>query len=131
MGISETGGTLSCIGNNDGPKIGIFFLDADSMAHVNFMGTVTVDMGSELGKALLAACGHSEAIEAVQTIQGCTGQIAWLWICLPESARAHAPFSRCTLSPHCLLGQDYPDRAASGWPRICWQLLAVPAHPPG
>ncbi len=37
-----------CIGNNDGPKTGIFFLDADSMAHVNFMGTVAVDMGSSM-----------------------------------------------------------------------------------
>ena len=96
MGVSETGGTVFCIGNNDVSMTGIFFLDADSMAHVNFMGTVTVDMGSELGKALLAACGPSEAI---QTIRGCTDQIAWLWICLPESARVHAPFSRCTLSP--------------------------------
>lgn len=39
-----------CIGNNDGPKTGIFFLDADSMAHVNFMGTVAVDMGSSMAK---------------------------------------------------------------------------------
>ena len=63
-----------CIGNNDGRKTGIF-LDADSMAHVSFMGTVTVDMGSELSKALLAAC---EPPEAIQTIRGYADQIAWL-----------------------------------------------------
>lgn len=50
MGVSETGGTVCCIGNNDGSKTGIFFLDADSMAHVNFMGTVTVDMDLSMAR---------------------------------------------------------------------------------
>lgn len=125
MGVSETGGTGFCIGNNDESKTGIFFVDADSMAHVNFMGTVAVDMGSGLSKALHAEC---EPPEAIQMIRGYTDQIAWLWTCLPERARTHAPFSRCAL-PCCLLGQGYPGKAASGLPRICWQLLAVPAHP--
>lgn len=121
MGVSETGGTLSCTGNNDGPKTGIPLLDADSMAHVNFMGTVTVDMGSELGKALLAACGPSEAI---QTIRGCTDQIALLWTCLPERARAHA------LHPSLLPSRTGLSRQGSF--RLAAQMLtrlAFPAHP--
>lgn len=70
------------------------------LTHVNFIGTVAVDMGSGLSKALHAEC---EPPEAIQTIRGYTDQIAWLWTCLPESARAHAPFSRCTLSPAAFL----------------------------
>lgn len=110
MGVSEAGETVYYIGNSDGSKTGIFFLDADNMAHVSFMGeatvmqqngeslitiadelsgntitfsvvgnddgTVTIDMGSELGKAVLAECEPSEAIDAIQTIQGYTDQIA-------------------------------------------------------
>ncbi|MGN0071796.1 MAG: hypothetical protein ACI361_08180 [Atopobiaceae bacterium] len=110
MGVSEAGETVYYIGNSDGSKTGIFFLDADNMAHVSFMGkatvtqqngeslititdelsgntitfsvvgnddgTVTIDMGSELGKAILAECEPSEAIDAIQTIQGYTDQIA-------------------------------------------------------
>ena len=49
MGISETGGTLSCIGNHDGPKIGIFFLD-DNIEHMAF--SVTGRWG-ESGKTVL------------------------------------------------------------------------------
>jgi hypothetical protein len=110
MGVSEAGETVYYIGNSDGSKTGIFFLDADNMAHVSFMGaatvtqqngenlititdelsgntitfsvvgnddgTVTIDMGSELGKAILAECEPSEAIQAIQTIQGYTDEIA-------------------------------------------------------
>lgn len=131
MGVSETGGTVFCIGNNDVSMTGIFFLDADSMAHVNFMGTVTVDMGSELSKALLAACGPSEAIGAIQTIQGYTDQTAWLWICLPESARAHAPFSRCTLCPTAFLDRTIQTGRLPAGRTHMLTRLTVPAHPPG
>ncbi|MGN0286334.1 MAG: hypothetical protein ACI4B6_01545 [Atopobiaceae bacterium] len=109
MGVAESGETVYYVGNSDGSKTGIFFLDADKMAHVSFMGpasvtqqdgeslititdelsgntltfgvtgnddgTVTIDMGSELGKAVLAPCEVSEAVTAIQTIQGNTTQV--------------------------------------------------------
>lgn len=109
MGVAESGETVYYIGNDDGSKTGIFFLDADNMAHVSFMGpatvtqqdgenlvtitdelsgntitfgvasnddgTVTIDMGSELGKAILAKCEISDAVEAIQAIQGSTTQV--------------------------------------------------------
>lgn len=128
MGVSETGGTGFCIGNNDESKTGIFFVDADSMAYVSFMGTVAVDMGSGLSKALHAAC---EPPEAIQTIRGYTNQIAWLWICLPESARAHAPFSRCTLSPTAFLDRTIQTGQLLAGRTHTLTRLAVPAHPPG
>lgn len=78
MGVSETGGTVSCIGNNDGSMTGIFFLDADSMAHVNFMGTVAVDMGSSMAKHCLPRAGLPRLSRPSRRFRGYTDQIAWL-----------------------------------------------------
>lgn len=103
MGASEAGETIYYVGNNDGSKTGIFFLDADNMANVSFMGpatvtqqngenlititdelsgntltfgvannddgTVTIDMGDELGKAILAPADITETVNAIKTIQ--------------------------------------------------------------
>lgn len=110
MGASEASETIYYVGSNDLSKVGIFFLDADQMAHVSFMGqatvtqqdgenlitvtdeltgntitfsgvvnddgTITIDMGSDLGKAILAPCDISEAVDAIQTIQGYTTQVS-------------------------------------------------------
>lgn len=109
MGVAESGETVYYVGNGDGSKTGIFFLNAEKMAHVSFMGaatatdqngerlititdelsgnsitfgvtvnddgTITIDMGSELGKAILAKCEVSEAVDAIKTIQGNTSQV--------------------------------------------------------
>lgn len=80
---------------------------------------------------LHAACGPSEAIEAIQTIQGCTNQIAWLWTCLPERARAHAPFFRCTLSPTAFSDRTIQTGQLLAGRTHTLTRLAVPAHPPG
>lgn len=103
MGVSEAGETIYYVGNSDGSKTGIFFLDADNMANVSFMGpatmtqqngenlititdelsgntitfgvvsnddgTVTIDMGNELGKAILAQADITETVNAINTIQ--------------------------------------------------------------
>ena len=103
MGASEAGETVYYVGNDDGSKTGIFFLDADNMANVSFMGpatvtqqdgenlititdelsgntitfgvasnddgTVTIDMGDELGKAILAPADITETVDAIKTIQ--------------------------------------------------------------
>ncbi len=37
MGVAESGETVYYVGNGDGSKTGIFFLDAEKMAHVSFM----------------------------------------------------------------------------------------------
>ncbi len=109
MGVAESGETVYYVGNGDGSKTGIFFLNTEKMAHVSFMGaatatdqngerlititdelsgnsitfgvtvnddgTITIDMGSELGKATLAKCEVSEAVDAIKTIQGNTAQV--------------------------------------------------------
>lgn len=103
MGASEAGETIYYVGNSDGSKTGIFFLDADNMANVSFMGpatvtqqngenlititdelsgntltfgvannddgTITIDMGNELGKAILAQADVAETVNAIKTIQ--------------------------------------------------------------
>ena len=103
MGASEAGETVYYVGNDDGSKTGIFFLDADNMANVSFMGpatvtqqngenlititdelsgntltfgvtnnddgTITIDMGNELGKAILAQADVAETVNAIKTIQ--------------------------------------------------------------
>lgn len=103
MGASEAGETIYYVGNDDGSKTGIFFLDADNMANVSFMGpatvtqqngenlititdelsgntltfgvtknddgTITIDMGNELGKAILAQADITETVNAIKTIQ--------------------------------------------------------------
>ena len=103
MGASEAGETVYYVGNDDGSKTGIFFLDADNMANVSFMGpatvtqqngenlvtitdelsgntltfgvaknddgTITIDMGNELGKATLAQTDIAETVDAIKTIQ--------------------------------------------------------------
>jgi hypothetical protein len=103
MGASEAGETVYYVGNDDGSKTGIFFLDADNQANVSFMGpatvtqqngenlvtitdelsgntltfgvaknddgTITIDMGNELGKATLAQTDIAETVDAIKTIQ--------------------------------------------------------------
>ena len=103
MGVSEAGETVYYVGNDDGSKTGIFFLDADNQANVSFMGpatvtqqdgenlvtitdvlsgntltfgvaknddgTITIDMGDELGKAILAQTDIAETVDAINTIQ--------------------------------------------------------------
>ena len=103
MGASEAGETVYYVGNDDGSKTGIFFLDADNQANVSFMGpatvtqqdgenlvtitdvlsgntltfgvaknddgTITIDMGDELGKAILAQTDIAETVDAINTIQ--------------------------------------------------------------
>lgn len=109
MGASEAGETVYYVGNNDGSKTGIFFLDADNMANVSFMGpatvtqqngenlvtitdelsgntltfgvaknddgTITIDMGNELGKAILAQADIAETVNAISTIQANTTSV--------------------------------------------------------
>ncbi len=103
MGVSEAGETVYYVGNDDGSKTGIFFLDAENQANVSFMGpatvtqqngenlvtitdelsgntltfgvtknddgTVTIDMGDELGKATLAQTDINETVDVIKTIQ--------------------------------------------------------------
>jgi hypothetical protein len=103
MGASEAGETVYYVGNDDGSKTGIFFLDADNQTNVSFMGpatvtqqdgenlvtitdelsgntltfgvaknddgTITIDMGNELGKAILAQTDIDETVDAIKTIQ--------------------------------------------------------------
>ncbi|MEE6159407.1 hypothetical protein VXJ24_09565 [Olsenella sp. YH-ols2221] len=103
MGVSEAGETVYYVGNDDGSKTGIFFLDAENQANVSFMGpatvtqqdgenlvtitdvlsgntltfgvaknddgTITIDMGDELGKAILAQTDIAETVDAINTIQ--------------------------------------------------------------
>ena len=109
MGASEAGETVYYVGNDDGSKTGIFFLDADNMANVSFMGpatvtqqngenlvtitdelsgntltfgvaknddgTITIDMGNELGKAILAQADIAETVNAISTIQANTTSV--------------------------------------------------------
>lgn len=109
MGASEAGETVYYVGNDDGSKTGIFFLDADNMANVSFMGpatvtqqngenlvtitdelsgntltfgvaknddgTITIDMGDELGKAILAQADIAETVNAISTIQANTTSV--------------------------------------------------------
>ena len=109
MGASEAGETIYYVGNSDGSKTGIFFLDADNMANVSFMGpatvtqqngenlvtitdelsgntltfgvaknddgTITIDMGNELGKAILAQADIAETVNAISTIQANTTSV--------------------------------------------------------
>ncbi len=109
MGASEAGETIYYVGNDDGSKTGIFFLDADNMANVSFMGpatvtqqngenlvtitdelsgntltfgvaknddgTITIDMGDELGKAILAQADIAETVNAISTIQANTTSV--------------------------------------------------------
>ena len=108
-GASEAGETVYYVGNDDGSKTGIFFLDADNMANVSFMGpatvtqqngenlvtitdelsgntltfgvaknddgTITIDMGNELGKAILAQADIAETVNAISTIQANTTSV--------------------------------------------------------
>ena len=103
MGASEAGETVYYVGNDDGSKTGIFFLDADNQTNVSFLGpatvtqqdgenlvtitdelsgntltfgvaknddgTITIDMGNELGKAILAQTDIDETVDAIKTIQ--------------------------------------------------------------
>jgi hypothetical protein len=103
MGASEAGETVYYVGNDDGSKTGIFFLNAENQANVSFMGpatvtqqdgenlvtitdelsgntltfgvaknddgTITIDMGNELGKATLAQTDIAETVDAIKTIQ--------------------------------------------------------------
>ncbi len=103
ISTSEITETIYYVGNSDGSKTGIFFLDADNMANVSFMGpatvtqqngenlititdelsgntltfgvaknddgTITIDMGNELGKAILAQADVAETVNAIKTIQ--------------------------------------------------------------
>ena len=109
MGVSEAGETVYYVGNDDGSKTGIFFLDADNQANVSFMGpatvtqqdgenlvtitdelsgntltfgvaknddgTITIDMGNELGKAILAQADIAETVNAISTIQANTTSV--------------------------------------------------------
>ena len=109
MGASEAGETVYYVGNDDGSKTGIFFLDADNQANVSFMGpatvtqqdgenlvtitdelsgntltfgvaknddgTITIDMGNELGKAILAQADIAETVNAISTIQANTTSV--------------------------------------------------------
>ena len=57
MGASEAGETVYYVGNDDGSKTGIFFLDADNQTNVSFLGPATVTQQD--GENLVTITGYS------------------------------------------------------------------------